>query len=67
MLSSISAQARGVANHAVYSGSKAAVEAFARCLAVGMSPSCHVFFSSCCLCPVGWPVQVDADRVLFPT
>ena len=34
MLSSISAQARGVANHSLYSGSKAAVEAFARCLAV---------------------------------
>lgn len=33
MISSISAQARGVANHAVYSGSKAAVEAFARCFA----------------------------------
>ena len=35
MLSSISAQAKGVANHAIYSGSKGAVEAFARCLAVG--------------------------------
>ncbi len=35
MLSSISAQARGIANHAIYSGSKGAVEAFARCLAVG--------------------------------
>ncbi|KAK4692672.1 hypothetical protein P7C71_g4578, partial [Lecanoromycetidae sp. Uapishka_2] len=34
MLSSISAQAKGVPNHAVYSGSKCAVEAFARCLAV---------------------------------
>ena len=44
MLSSISAQAKGVPNHAVYSGSKAAVEAFARCLAVGMSPSCRLFF-----------------------
>ena len=43
MLSSLSAQAKGVPNHAVYSGSKAAVEAFARCLAVGMSPSCHTF------------------------
>ena len=36
LLSSISAQAKGVRNHAIYSGSKAAVEAFARCLAVGM-------------------------------
>ena len=61
MLSSISAQARGVANHAVYSGSKGAVEAFARCLAVGMSPSCHSFPL---LSLPGWlAVQVDADRV----
>jgi tetrahydroxynaphthalene reductase len=36
LLSSISAQARGVKNHAIYSGSKAAVEAFARCLALDM-------------------------------
>ena len=43
LLSSISAQAKGVANHAVYSGSKGAVEAFARCLAVGESDLC--FFS----------------------
>ena len=35
MLSSISAQAKGVANHAIYSGSKGAIEALARCLAVG--------------------------------
>ena len=35
MLSSISAQAKGVPKHALYSGSKCAVEAFARCLAVG--------------------------------
>ena len=56
LLSSISAQAKGVPNHAVYSGSKAAVEAFARCLAVGMSSSCH-YFPCCCLCPVGWPCR----------
>lgn len=37
MLSSISASAKGVPNHSVYSGSKGAVEAFARCLAVGKS------------------------------
>lgn len=37
MLSSISASAKGIANHSVYSGSKGAVEAFARCLAVGES------------------------------
>lgn len=37
MLSSISASAKGVKNHAIYSGSKNAVEAFARCLAVGKS------------------------------
>jgi NAD(P)-dependent dehydrogenase (short-subunit alcohol dehydrogenase family) len=35
LMSSISAQARGVPNHSVYAGSKAAVEAFARCLATG--------------------------------
>lgn len=34
MLSSVSTQARGVANYSLYSGSKAAIEAFARCLAV---------------------------------
>jgi len=34
LLSSISAQAKGVRNHALYAGSKAAVEAFARCLAI---------------------------------
>lgn len=34
MLSSISAQAKGVRNHAIYSGSKGAVEAFVRCLAI---------------------------------
>ena len=39
MLSSISASAKGVANHSIYSGSKGAVEAFARCLAVGESLS----------------------------
>ena len=39
MLSSISASAKGVPNHSIYSGSKAAVEAFARCLAVGELPS----------------------------
>jgi tetrahydroxynaphthalene reductase len=39
LLSSISAQARGVRNHSVYAGSKAAVEAFARGLATGESRS----------------------------
>jgi len=33
LMSSISAQARGVPNHSVYAGSKAAVEAFTRCFA----------------------------------
>ena len=46
LLSSISAQAKGVHNHAIYAGSKGAVEAFSRCLALGMSsamvtPSTH--------------------------
>lgn len=36
MLSSISAQARSVKNHSLYSGSKAAIEAFVRCLALDM-------------------------------
>ena len=35
MMSSISAQAKDVPDHAIYSGNKGAVEAFARCLAVG--------------------------------
>ncbi len=35
LTSSISAQTKSVANHAVYSGSKAAVEAFVRCFAHG--------------------------------
>ena len=37
MLSSISASAKGIKNHAIYSGSKNAVEAFVRCLALGES------------------------------
>jgi tetrahydroxynaphthalene reductase len=36
MLSSISASAHRTKNHSIYSGSKAAVEAFVRCLAVDM-------------------------------
>ncbi|EPQ58012.1 tetrahydroxynaphthalene reductase [Gloeophyllum trabeum ATCC 11539] len=38
LMSSISAQAKGVRNHALYAGSKAAVEAFARCLALDFGP-----------------------------
>ncbi|KAL9588530.1 MAG: hypothetical protein Q9203_002656 [Teloschistes exilis] len=38
MLSSISASAKGVKDHSIYSGSKGAVEAFARCLAVDFGP-----------------------------
>lgn len=51
MLSSISASAKGIADHSVYSGSKGAVEAFARCLAVGESsilnfvPSAYMYRS----------------------
>lgn len=37
LLSSISARVGSVPNHAVYAGSKAAVEAFARCFAKGTS------------------------------
>jgi tetrahydroxynaphthalene reductase len=36
LLSSVSAQAKTIKNHALYSGSKAAVEAFVRCLAQDM-------------------------------
>ncbi|KAL8689761.1 MAG: hypothetical protein Q9218_004636 [Villophora microphyllina] len=36
MLSSISASAKGMKDHGIYSGSKNAVEAFARCLAVDL-------------------------------
>lgn len=39
LISSISASAKGVHDHAVYAGSKAAVEAFARCLAAGETQS----------------------------
>jgi len=38
LMSSISAQSKGVRNHPLYAGSKAAVEAFARCLAVDFGP-----------------------------
>jgi tetrahydroxynaphthalene reductase len=40
LISSVSAQAKGIANHAVYSGSKAAVEAFARCFAQDFGEKC---------------------------
>lgn len=43
MLSSISASAKGVKDHSIYSGSKGAVEAFARCLAVGTLPTLHPY------------------------
>lgn len=36
LMSSISAQARGVPNHSVYVGSKAALGAFSRCFATGI-------------------------------
>ena len=64
MQSSVSAQAKGVHNHAVYSGSKAAIQAFARCLAVGrfasipslkssayLEVSLPLFFKHSCLLP----------------
>ncbi|KII94716.1 hypothetical protein PLICRDRAFT_33529 [Plicaturopsis crispa FD-325 SS-3] len=37
-MSSISAQAKGVRNHAIYAASKAAVEAFTRCFAADFGP-----------------------------
>lgn len=36
LMGSITGQAKGVPKHAVYSGSKGAIETFVRCMAVGM-------------------------------
>jgi tetrahydroxynaphthalene reductase len=36
MMGSITGQAKGVPKHAVYSGSKGAIETFVRCMAIGM-------------------------------
>jgi tetrahydroxynaphthalene reductase len=37
LMGSITGQAKGVPKHAVYSGSKGAIETFVRCMAIGMS------------------------------
>jgi tetrahydroxynaphthalene reductase len=39
LMGSITGQAKGVPKHAVYSGSKGAIETFTRCMAVGMLSS----------------------------
>lgn len=38
LMGSITGQAKGVPKHAVYSGSKGAIETFTRCMAIGMFP-----------------------------
>jgi tetrahydroxynaphthalene reductase len=65
MLSSISAQAKSIKNHALYSGSKAAVEAFVRCLAQDMGDK---KIRVNCLAPGGvkTDMYVDAARKYIP-
>ena len=40
LMGSITGQAKGVPKHAVYSGSKGAIETFTRCMAIGKSNVC---------------------------
>ncbi len=65
MLSSISAQAKSIKNHALYSGSKAAVEAFVRCLALDMGDK---QITVNCLAPGGvkTDMYVEAARKYMP-
>jgi tetrahydroxynaphthalene reductase len=65
MLSSISAQAKTIKNHALYSGSKAAVEAFVRCLAQDMGDK---RITVNCLAPGGvkTDMYVEAARKYIP-
>lgn len=65
MLSSISAQAKTIKNHALYSGSKAAVEAFVRCLAQDMGDK---RITVNCLAPGGvkTDMYVEAARKYMP-
>jgi NAD(P)-dependent dehydrogenase (short-subunit alcohol dehydrogenase family) len=58
MLSSISAQAKTIKNHALYSGSKAAVEAFVRCLAQDMGDK---KITVNCLAPGGVKTDMYAE------
>lgn len=41
LMGSITGQAKGVPKHAVYSGSKGAIETFTRCMAIGKSHHSH--------------------------
>jgi NAD(P)-dependent dehydrogenase (short-subunit alcohol dehydrogenase family) len=59
MLSSISAQAKTIKNHALYSGSKAAVEAFVRCLAQDMGDK-KIRFN--CIAPGGVKTDMYAEH-----
>lgn len=43
LMGSITGQAKGVPKHAVYSGSKGAIETFVRCMAIGKSNSLGTF------------------------
>jgi tetrahydroxynaphthalene reductase len=45
LMGSITGQAKGVPKHAVYSGSKGAIETFTRCMAIGMFRR-HTLFSA---------------------
>jgi tetrahydroxynaphthalene reductase len=65
MSSSVSAQAKTVKNHALYSGSKAAVEAFVRCLAQDMGDK---KITVNCLAPGGvkTDMYVEAARKYMP-
>src|SRR3569833_152836 len=47
LMGSITGQAKGVPKHAVYSGSKGAIETFVRCMAIGESPLDDPPKSSC--------------------
>lgn len=42
LMGSITGQAKGVPRHAVYSGSKGAIETFVRCMAIGKFPEANV-------------------------
>ncbi|KAL6713696.1 hypothetical protein ACLMJK_009161 [Lecanora helva] len=65
MLSSMSASAHGVPRHAVYSGSKGAVEAFARCLAVDFG---HKGITVNAIAPGGikTDMYIEAARLYVP-
>ena len=66
MLFPISAQAKMVKNHALYSGSKAAVEAFVRCLAHKMD---NKKITANCLAPGGVKtgMYIEAARKYIPS